>query len=107
MLTDWQKIGERLFLYRKRIGLSQADVAEAAKISERAYAKIERGESNARTNTILQICGVLQITPDSLFQDEQASEDIGADIEAMLATCSPKELKTISRLIEAFLDSTR
>lgn len=67
LIFDLQVIGNRLLCIRKRIGMTQAEVAEAAELSDRTYADIERGAVNMRTGTILKICGVLHITPDEVL----------------------------------------
>ena len=64
---DKLEIGNRLHAFRKKAGLTQAETAEAAGLSDRAYAEIERGLSNMRTETLLNICRVLRITPNDLL----------------------------------------
>lgn len=70
LITDLKTIGNRLREIRKDRKLSQSTVAAAANISERAYADIERGETNMRVETMLQICQALHITPDAVFAEE-------------------------------------
>ena len=72
LITDLALIGTRLHEIRKSRKLSQAEVATAANISCRAYADIERGASNMRVETMLRICTVLDITPDTLFVTERS-----------------------------------
>ena len=64
LIFDLRTIGTKLLTVRKRMGMTQAEVAEAAGLSDRTYADIERGSVNMRTETILRICNVLHITPD-------------------------------------------
>ena len=52
---DWYKIGNRLLAQRKALGLTQAEVAERAGLSDRTYADIERGSVNMRVETALRI----------------------------------------------------
>lgn len=47
-------------------GMAQAEVAEAAGLSSRTYADIERRTVNMRVETILHICEALHITPDEI-----------------------------------------
>ena len=44
-------IGEKLFQIRKRYGMTQLEVATAADISEKTYARMERGPLNVRADT--------------------------------------------------------
>lgn len=52
LVFDKRAIGNKLLVIRKKIGLTQAEVAEAAGLSDRTYADIERGSVNMRTETI-------------------------------------------------------
>ena len=67
LIFDLRTIGNKLLTIRKRMGMTQAEVAEAAGLSDRTYADIERGSVNMRTETILRICSVLHITPDEIL----------------------------------------
>ena len=68
LIFDLRTIGNKLLTIRKRMGMTQAEVAEAAGLSDRTYADIERGSVNMRTETILRICNVLHITPDEVLK---------------------------------------
>lgn len=105
LITDLQKMGRRLLRYRKNCGLTQAQAAEASGLSERAYAKIERGESDMRIITAVQICTALHITLDDLFLEEHI-ENYKNDIEKQLARCSPSELKIINLIVGLLLKPT-
>ena len=48
LLFDMIAIGNRFLSIRKRLGLTQAEVAEKAGLSGRTYADIERGTVNMR-----------------------------------------------------------
>lgn len=105
LITDLQKMGRRLLRYRKNCGLTQAQAAEASGLSERAYAKIERGESDMRIITAMQICNALHITLDDLFLEEH-TENYKDDIVKQLARCSPSELKIINLIVGLLLKPT-
>ncbi len=106
LVSDFVTIGNKLHDIRKRMGLTQAEVAEAAKLSDRAYADIERGTVNMRTETMLSICRALCITPNDLLMVEDA---VGtADREVLfkrLDMCSPRERETAFALLTVYLDS--
>ena len=48
LIYDFRAIGNRLLAIRRRQGLTQAEVAEAAGLADRTYADIERGTVNMR-----------------------------------------------------------
>ncbi len=106
LLFDFRAIGNKLFAIRKRAGLTQLEVAEAAGLSDRTYADFERGTVNMRIETILRICRVLHITPDEILTtDEEDTSSREAEILARLHACSPKNQETALRLLHVYLQS--
>ena len=106
LIYDMHIIGNKLLSIRKRMGLTQAEVAEAAGLSDRTYADIERGSVNMRTETILKICSVLHITPDEVLTER--NPQFTAQQEALWArlnACSPKHKETALHLLEVYLKS--
>jgi transcriptional regulator with XRE-family HTH domain len=61
------KIGERIRRIRAAKGLTQGNVAHELGISFGAYAKIERGETDASMSRITQIAEVLEVSLGELF----------------------------------------
>jgi len=106
LIFDFREIGEKLHSIRKRMGLTQAEVAEAAGLADRTYADIERGSVNMRIETILRICNVLHITPDEILTEDAPS--LSARQEELwrrLDSCSPKDKETALSLLTVFLKS--
>lgn len=106
LIFDLRSIGNKLLAIRKRMGMTQAEVAEAAGLSDRTYADIERGTVNMRTETILKICSVLHITPDEILTEE--STPISAQQEELwlrLNSCSSKDRETALQLLSVYLKS--
>lgn len=71
--------GNKLLALRKRMGLTQAEVAELSGLSDRTYADIERGTVNMRIETVLRICQALHITPDEILTKEESFETSEAE----------------------------
>lgn len=106
LLFDFRAIGNKLLVIRKRIGLTQAEVAEAAGLSDRTYADIERGAVNMRVETILRICQVLHISPDEILTENPSPEVIKQEhLWARLNACNPKDKETAFRLLDVYLKS--
>ncbi len=106
LVYDFRTIGNRLLSIRKRLGMTQMEVAEAAGLSDRTYADIERGAVNMRLETILRICQALHITPDEILT--QAPTALAARQEELLArldACAEKDRDTALRLLDVFLQS--
>lgn len=104
LIFDMCTIGNRLLTIRRRMGMTQAEVAEAAGLSDRTYADIERGGVNMRTETLLRICRVLHITPDEILTEENTAGEMREDaLLNRLNACNPKDRETALRLLEVYL----
>ena len=106
LVFDLHRIGDKLLSIRKRMGLTQAEVAEAAGLSDRTYADIERGSVNMRTETILRICKVLHITPDEILTEENGSiVSYQEELLERLDACNSKDKETALQLLSVYLRS--
>ena len=106
LLFDMREIGNRLLSIRKKIGMTQAEVAEAAGLSDRTYADIERGTVNMRTETLLRICRTLHITPDEVLTTSRNNISLQQEALMMrLNACSPKEKEVALQLLSVYLQS--
>ena len=106
LVSNLAAVGNKLLAIRKRMGLTQAEVAEAAKLSDRTYADIERGTVNMRIETILRICNALHITPDEVLTEENAPLTAQQDeLIARLNACTPQNRETALQLLSVYLHS--
>lgn len=106
LIFDLHTIGNKLLSIRKRMGMTQAELAEAAGLSDRTYADIERGTVNMRAETLLRICGVLHITPDEVLTEENISLSSKQDeLWERLNACNPKDRETALHLLSVYLKS--
>lgn len=108
LIHDFRKIGNRLLAIRKKAGMTQMEVAEAAGLSDRTYADIERGSVNMRIETVLRICDALHITPDKILLEEETKLSVRQDeLMEKLNACSEKDKDTALRLLEVYLQSLK
>lgn len=106
LIFDFRTIGNNLLAVRKRMGLTQAEVAEAAGLCDRTYADIERGTVNMRMETLLRICDIMHITPDEVLTADQVPSVIHQQqVWERLQSCNAKEQETAFRLLETYLQS--
>lgn len=106
LVSNLVTIGNKLLTIRKRMGMTQAEVAEAAGLSDRTYADIERGTVNMRIETILRICNVLHITPDDILTEENPSLlSRQEELWDWLNACCPKDKETALQLLSVYLQS--
>ena len=106
LLLDMREIGNKLLAIRKKYGMTQNEVAEAAGLSNRTYADIERGSVKMRVDTIIHICDALHITPDEILTTD--CDEVTEQQEmlfAKLSACSPKDRQTALQLLSVYLKS--
>ncbi len=108
LIFDFYKIGNRLFEIRKRAGMTQSEVAEAADVSDHSYADIERGTVNMRMETLLKICKALRITPDAILtEDNPRLAAKQSEIIEKLNSCTELQRETALKILEVYLDSVK
>lgn len=106
LVFDLHTIGNKLLIVRKRMGMTQAEVAESAGLSDRTYADIERGTVNMRTETILRIYNTLHITPDEILTEDSTSLSIQqTELWERLNACNSKDKETALQLLSIYLKS--
>ncbi|MBQ8494289.1 MAG: helix-turn-helix transcriptional regulator [Clostridia bacterium] len=105
LILDLHTIGSKLYAIRKARGLTQAEVAEKAEISDRTYADIERGTVNMRIDSLLKICAALRITPNDILTIQDTSQISEKDIVDSIKNCSPSEKETALALLKIYIDS--
>lgn len=105
LVFDFRLIGNKLYDIRKKKGLSRAQIAEMANLSDRTYADIERGSVNMRVETMLKICKVLNITPNEILTIEEQKSFTEAELTDIINRCSKSEKQTALNLLNVYLDS--
>ena len=106
LIFDFKVIGNKLLSIRKKAGLTQAEVAESAGLSDRTYADIDRGTVNMRTETLLRICDALTITPDEILTEDTPLIELKQnELIEQLSSCSNKDREIALRLLSVFLQS--
>ncbi len=104
---DPKAIGKKLLEIRKKSGLSPEETAWEAGLSSRAYADIERGEVNARLDTIIKICNVFDVTPNDILSID-ATPDSKIDQSKLydkLNNLGSKERYTALKLLNVYVES--
>lgn len=74
---DHKKIGEFIAKLRKEKNMTQSELAEKLGISDRSVSKWERGLNLPDTNIMTELCSILGITINDLFNGEIVEKDNG------------------------------
>ena len=86
--------GGNIMLHRKRLGLTQALLAEKLNYSDKAVSKWERGESAPDVLTLVQMAELFEISVDDLLSDPNAlPENTGGVVEKAMEKAVEKTLK--------------
>lgn len=72
---DYAKLGQRIREERKRLNLTQAQLAEAIDISDTYMGAIERGERSLTLDTLVRLVNRLGVTVDYMLADSVADND--------------------------------
>ena len=64
-----KKLGERIRTFRKQVGWSQEELAEACGLHRTYVGAVERGERNVSLINIVQFARALQVKPSDLLED--------------------------------------
>lgn len=62
-----KRIGENLKQARKDKGWTQRETAQKMSMTQQQYSRFENGVFELNYGQIIKLCGLLEITPDDLF----------------------------------------
>lgn len=72
---DYKKIGLFIANERKKLGLTQAKLAEKIFVSEKTVSKWETGKGIPETNCLQKLCEVLNVSINELLNGERVSKE--------------------------------
>ena len=76
------EVANRLYQYRKKMGISQEELAEKIGVSRQAVSKWERAEASPDTDNLIELAHVYGVTLDELLQGREESEEQEAAAQA-------------------------
>ena len=103
MANDLNKvIGRNLLEIRKKLGLSQSQLAEKAKISTEFVSRVERGANAPSLKTLKQIADVLDVKIGTFFDDPEDTDKWEIEIEVLviLMKRGEKSIRKVYKLAE-------
>ncbi|MBD5474849.1 MAG: helix-turn-helix transcriptional regulator [Lachnospiraceae bacterium] len=72
---DYKRLGERIREERRRLNLTQAQLAEDIDISDTYMGAIERGERSLTLDTLVRLVNRLGVTVDYMLSDSVSDND--------------------------------
>lgn len=88
-----KQIGANIASYRKRLGLTQAGLAEKLNYSDKAVSKWERGDSVPDVLILCQLAELFQINVNDLVVDPDALPENPGTVERVMGKAVEKTLK--------------
>ncbi len=104
-MTKQERIaaGQRLRQQRNRLRLTREQFAELADIGAGYYGQIEAGTSQMSIDTLIKVSRTSRLSMEYiLFGTERAEPDL-TSLQALLAACSPRELRLAEKVLQLFL----
>ncbi|MBQ2664930.1 MAG: helix-turn-helix transcriptional regulator [Clostridia bacterium] len=108
MTLNYALIGRRIKAARKRVGLTQAMLAEVVDKSTSHISYIETGKKQLSLETLVDIANALHVTADFILADNQQYMRGGAEeFASVLDGCSATEVKIIIDTVIALRESLK
>ncbi len=87
------QLGANIVMYRKRMGLTQAGLAEKLNYSDKAVSKWERSESIPDLLTLVQLAELFEVTVNDLLSDPDALPENTGTVERVMGMAVEKATK--------------
>ena len=99
-------LGERLFMYRNKVNMSQEKLAEEIDVAVAYVSRLEKGFP-INLKRIAQISQVLDVSIEYLLSGTVPKSDnyLNKDFEEILERCSPEKLKLIYNIAKTISES--
>ena len=98
---DNTAIGRRIKLYRNKLGMTQAQLAEKLDVSAKYISSIERGQSSTSLNKLEKISKILEVDIANLISDCDLSSSnyANSEISALIEDWSIEQKELLINLI--------
>ena len=102
-MVNYTDFGQRVRASRRALGLTQEELAEKVGISASFMGHIERGSRVASLETLVALCNVLQVSPQTLLQASLNALEVHLPSE--LGPEDRSRLRHLFRLAQDTLDN--
>lgn len=100
MELDYENIGKRIILRRKKLKMRQVNLAEQVGISNNYLSSIEHGKEKPSLEILVKICNSLSVTPDYLIMGNMYSNNVPQNIVDGLKLCTSRDLDLVNVLVQ-------
>lgn len=105
-MSDFSKrLGDSIYQNRKRLKMTQAELAEKAGVTEQTIRKIEHGEGNPQLEVLCSLITTLGIDPSEIIYPRQDSnKQYIKQLEILLSDCTDNQIRDLLPVIKAALE---
>lgn len=102
MDTTLQQIGRRLYERRKQLRMTQDELAEQADVTAQTISTAELGKKAMRADTIIRVCGALDISADYLLFGYVSTQDLSI-LSQKVSQLTPEQYRHLEDVIDSFV----
>lgn len=102
MDTTLQQIGRRLYERRKQLRMTQEELAERVGITAQTISTAELGKKAMRADTIIRVCGALDISADYLLFGYVSTQDLSI-LSQKVSQLTPEQYRHLEDVIDSFV----
>ena len=105
----YQTIGARIKDIRVKKGISQAELAEKARLSTPVISSLENGHSKIWLVTFAKVCEALQVSANDILRLDTPSaiNDYPKEFTALISDCNSSEIESILKIAKEVKASIR
>lgn len=97
-----KEIGERIFIRRRSLKLTQEEVAEKMNVSIQMISNLELGKKAIRPENLIKISSILNISTDFILKGEE-TEESNNSLNEKISQLSDEHLVLIENVIDVCL----
>ncbi len=99
------QIGKRIYQCRKKLGLTQEELAESADVTPQFVSFAESGKRAMRVDNIVKLAEALRVSVDYLLTGDRVDKDL-LFFSDKLRNLSPAQLAHIETIVDACVSLT-
>ena len=99
-------LGESVYRNRKRQGMTQAQLAEKAGVTEQTIRKIEHGEGNPQLDVLCSLITALDIDPmEIVYPQKNTANPAKKQLDILLHDCSEEDMEVLLPICKAAINA--
>ena len=101
MPADYERLGDRIRLYRESRGISQETLAEKTNLSRENINRFENANRKPGIDAIVDIANALDLSIEDLLIDsiEQPISNVDSEIRRLLLDCNKMEEQILTKTV--------